>query len=135
MILSLVIALLLLPANIQDGDSTAVHNNERNIILNRNFSEKMITQDAPAGANLVEKAAWTVNLQLVGRDFYRPENYMFFRQAVKTIGFFPAIFATADRIIRDSKMGTAGARIDADHPVIEEGPEVYAPGRNGRDGR
>lgn len=135
MILSLVLAMLLLPVNIQDGDSTAVHHNERNIILNRSFSEKIITETPPAGANGVEKAAWAVSNQLVGRDFYRPANYMFFRQAVKTIGFIPAIFATADRIIRDSKIGTAGARIDAEHPVIEEGPEAYAPGRNGRDGR
>ena len=87
----------------------------------------------PEGANALEKTAWFVNNQLIGKDFYEPANYMFFRQAVKTIGFFPAIFATADRILRDSRIGTASNRTDADNPVIKEGPEAYAPGRAGRE--
>ncbi|MBO4475686.1 MAG: hypothetical protein J5737_03075 [Bacteroidales bacterium] len=97
--------------------------------LKKDFSEKIIEQTPPEGANALEKAAWFVNNQLVGQDFYEPVNYMFFRQAVRTIGFFPAVFATADRILRDSRIGTAGARLDAGHRVIREGPEAYAPGK------
>ena len=44
----------------------------------------------------------------------------------------PAIFATADRVLRDSKIGTYDVRIDAEHPVVNEGPEAYAPGRAGK---
>lgn len=101
--------------------------------LKKDFSEKIINQQPPEGANALEKTAWFVNNQLIGKDFYEPANYMFFRQAVKTIGFFPAIFATADRILRDSRIGTASNRTDADNPVIKEGPEAYAPGRAGRE--
>ncbi|MBO4455921.1 MAG: hypothetical protein J5759_05680 [Bacteroidales bacterium] len=89
-------------------------------------------ESAPEGANVMEKAAWRVSRQLTGRDFYRPVNYMFFRQAVKEIGLIPAIFATADRVLRDSKIGTYDVRIDAEHPVVNEGPEAYAPGRAGK---
>jgi len=103
--------------------------NDKDLILNKSYSDKVIGEAAPEGANAVEKAAWRINRQLTGRDFYRPVNYMFLRQAVKEIGFFPAIFATADRILRDSKIGTYDVRIDAEHPVVNEGPEAYAPGR------
>ena len=104
-------------------------------VLEKDFSEKIISQAPPEGANAVEKAAWFVNNQLTGRDFYEPANYMFFRQAVKKIGFIPAVFATADRIVRDSRIGTASARLDAEHPTIKEGPEAYAPQLSGKDGK
>ena len=106
--------------------------NDRDLIINNSFNDKLIEESAPEGANVVEKAAWGVYRQLGGRDFYRPVNYMFFRQAVKEIGLLPAIFATIDRILRDSKIGTYDVRIDADHPVVAEGPEAYAPGRAGK---
>lgn len=104
-------------------------------VLEKDFSQQIIVQSPPEGANAAEKAAWFVNNQLTGRDFYDPANYMFFRQAVKGIGFIPAIFATADRILRDSRIGTASARLDAGHPTIQEGPEAYAPWRSESDGK
>jgi len=99
------------------------------LLLQSDFSEKIIEQKAPEGANGLEKASWLVNNQLTGRDFYDPANYLFFRQAVKQIGFFPAVFATADRILRDSKLGTFDVHIDATNPVVHEGPEAYSPKR------
>lgn len=104
-------------------------------VLEKDFPEKIISQTPPEGANAIEKAAWLVNNQLTGRDFYEPANYMFFRQAVKRIGFFPAVFATVDRIVRDSRIGTASARLDAEHPTIKEGPEAYAPWLSVKDGK
>ena len=122
--------LMLLLASLAATPSFA--GNDKDLILKKSYSDKVIEESAPEGANAVEKAAWRVNRQLTGRDFYRPVNYMFFRQAVKEIGFFPAIFATADRILRDSKLGTYDVRIDAEHPVVNEGPVAYAPGRTGK---
>lgn len=118
-------------ASAQENDGAG----DRKVILQQSFDGKLIKEAPPAGANGLEKAAWFVYQQLTGRDFYRPENYMFFGKAVKEIGFFPAVFATADRILRDSRIGTASTRLDTEHPTIEEGPEAYAPGRGGRDGK
>jgi hypothetical protein len=123
---TIILLLLLLTA------SAAAQNNDRNLILNKTLTDKVVVETPPEGANVVEKGAWRVYRQLTGRDFYRPANYMFFRQAVKETGFFPAVFATADRILRDSKIGTYDVRIDAAHPMVEEGPEAYAPGRAGK---
>ncbi|MBR4810110.1 MAG: hypothetical protein IK031_07505 [Bacteroidales bacterium] len=105
---------------------------DRSLITGKSFSDKLIEEKAPEGANAIERAAWKVSRQLTGKDFYRPVNYMFFRQAVKEIGLIPAIFATADRILRDSKIGTYDIGLDAAHPLVEEGPEAYAPGRAGK---
>ena len=100
----------------RDGDS--------GLVLQADFSSRIIDRHPPEGANAFEKASWHVYNQLTGRDFYDPANYMFFRQAVSQIGFIPAFFATADRILRDSKLGTADIHIDS---IIHEGPEAYAP--------
>lgn len=99
------------------------------LLLQADFSGRIVTSQPPQDANWLEKASWQVYNQLTGRDFYDPANYMFFRQAVRRIGFIPAFFATADRILRDSKLGTADVQIDASHPVVHEGPEAYAPGK------
>lgn len=96
-------------------------------VLQRDFSAKVLVETAPEGANGIEKAIWNVRKQLQGRDYYNPPNYMFFRLAVKKIGFVPAVFATLDRITRDSKIGTYQEHVTADHPYIEEGPEAYRP--------
>ena len=109
--------------------SALMPGDDRDFILNRSFKDKEIVQKAPDGANCVEKAVWQVSNQLTGRDFYRPTNFMFFRQAVKEIGLVKAIFATADRILRDSKIGTADVYMDPEYPVVREGPEAYVPWR------
>lgn len=106
---------------------------DRSLILESRFTDQVREEKAPEGANFAEKALHEVYKQLSGRDFYRPVNYMFFRQAVKEIGFIPAVFASFDRVLRDSKIGTADVRIDAEHPVVVEGPEAYAPGRAARE--
>jgi hypothetical protein len=112
------------PSGPPEGDSA-----DSQLLLKADFSGKLVTQKAPEGANALEKASWHVYNQLTGRDYYDPANYMFFRQAVKSIGFIPACFATVDRILRDSKIGTADVHIDSADPYIHEGPEAYAPGK------
>ena len=105
---------------------------DRALIFGRDFSDRTTEERAPDGANCFERMSWHISRQLTGRNFYSPANYMFFRQAVKEIGFIPAVFAIADRILRDSKVGTYDVYIDPEHPVIEEGPEAYAPWRAGK---
>ena len=95
------------------------------LTLEADFSGHIVTEQAPAGANAAERAAWAVRRQLAGKDRFDPPNYMFFRQAAKSIGFFPAIFATADRILRDTRIGTVRERFDEYRSSIEEGPEAY----------
>lgn len=107
---------ILFPSNAQ---------NDVRLMLDADFSSMLIREQAPAGANGCEKASYEIYKQLTGRDFYDPPNYMFLRQAVDTIGFFPAVLATLDRIVRDSKIGTATVMLDPDDPVIHEGPEAY----------
>ena len=96
-------------------------------MLDADFSSMQLSEQAPDGANTAERALYELYKQLTGRDFFDPPNYMFFRQAVNTIGFFPAVFATLDRILRDSKLGTATVKLDPDDPYVHEGPEAYLP--------
>ena len=96
------------------------------------FSKQIIKETPPAGANWAERQCYYIRRQLTGRDFYEPANYMFFRPAVKTIGFVPAVFALSDRLLRDSKIGTYDVHIDPDINKIQEGPEAYAPWRKER---
>ena len=103
--------------------------NDVRLMLDADFSSKIISEHAPDGANAGEKAMYELYKQLTGRDFYDPPNYMFFRRAVDTLGFVPAVFATLDRVLRDSKIGTATLKLDPDDPVKHEGPEAYAPQR------
>ena len=105
---------------------------DRQVMLDRSFRDMAVQDDAPDGANPAEKALHRIYRQFTGRDFYKPANYMFFRQAVKEIGFIPAVFATMDRVLRDSKLGTADVHMDPGDPYVEEGPEAYAPRRTGR---
>ena len=96
-------------------------------MLDADFSSVLISEQAPEDANAAERALYEVYKQLTGRDFFDPPNYMFLRKAVSALGFFPGVFATLDRILRDSKLGTATARLDPDDPFIHEGPEAYLP--------
>ena len=96
------------------------------LLRRADFGSVMQTETAPEGANGVEKAMYAVRKQLTGRDFYDPPNYMFFRQAVRSIGFVPAFFATSDRLLRDSRLGTVRTYLNPDDPVIHEGPEAYS---------
>lgn len=99
------------------------------LLRNADFSSVQLQETPPAGANGFERAMYTVRRQLTGRDFYDPPNYMFFRQAVRSIGFVPAFFATGDRLLRDSRLGTVRTYLNPDDPVIHEGPEAYSPRR------
>lgn len=102
---------------------------DRDLILGRQFNGLILTEPVPENANLAEKALHEVYKQFSGNDFYRPANYMFFGSAVRQIGLIPAIFATSDRILRDSKIGTFDVHMDADRPYVSEGPEAYIPRR------
>ena len=106
--------------------SAFAQTDERALLRRADFSKRQITETPPAGANAAEKAMWGVRRQMTGHDMYEPANYMFFRPAVREIGFFPAIFATADRILRDTKLGTAYAVPDMEDGKIHEGPEAYS---------
>ena len=120
----LFIPLLLLALHAAGQDKS-----DRDLVLGHPFGALVLTEHAPEGANLAEKALHEVYKQLSGTDFYRPANYMFFGSAVRQIGLFPAIFATSDRILRDSKLGTYDVHLDAERPFVSEGPEAYIPGR------
>lgn len=112
--------------------AASAQSSDRELMLGKSFDGKLISEQPPRGANAFEKASWFISNQLVGRDFYSPANYMFLRDAVRRIGLIPAFFATADRILRDSRIGTASTPTGPDNPIIEEGPEAYAPWREGR---
>ena len=127
---AIILALLILRSAAASGAEPPVA--DASAMLQKSFEDRITAETPPPGANGIEKAAWHVRRQLTGRDFYEPANYMYLRQAVKEIGLVPAFFSTADRILRDSRMGTAGTRLDASNPVIKEGPEAYAPRRSGK---
>ena len=69
---------------------------------------------------VVEKVSGAIGKQL-GHSYFDPPNYLFFRQAVRELGFFPAVLSTLDRIQRASRLGT----MDALEVPVKEGPEAY----------
>lgn len=99
--------------------------NDIQLMLDADFSYMPVNDKTPEGANAAEKALCEIYRQLTGRDFFDPPNYMFLRRAVNSLGFFPGLFATLDRILRDSKIGTFTSRLDPDDPYVHEGPEAY----------
>lgn len=98
---------------------------DRSLLEAADFSSLTIKEMPPEGANGVETALWSVRKQLTGRDFYEPANYMFVRPAVRELGLIPAVFATSDRILRDTRIGTVQVPLDPADPFIHEGPEAY----------
>ena len=119
----LALILALLPAVLFSASAQ----NDIQLMLDADFSSRLYCEQAPEGANAGEKALYEIYKQLTGRDFYDPPNYMFLRQAVDTLGLVPGVLATLDRVLRDSKIGTATVVLDPDDPVIHEGPEAYLP--------
>lgn len=117
-----VLVLLLLAAAVPALAQTS----DRELLRLADFSSKQIIETPPAGANAAEKTLWGVRRQLTGTDRYEPANYMFFRPAVRELGLIPAFFATADRILRDTRLGTVRALPDPSDGKIHEGPEAYA---------
>lgn len=124
--------ILTLAALLLAMQAAAQNVSDRQALLERSFQGSVISDKAPEGANAAEKALHKIYRQLTGRDFYKPANYMFYRQAVKEIGPLRASVAIIDRILRDSKLGTADVHMDADYPYVEEGPEAYVPWRAGK---
>ena len=98
---------------------------DRDLLRQADFSSRCITETPPAGANAAEKALWGIRRQLTGQDVYEPANYMFLRPAVRELGLIPAVFATSDRILRDTRIGTVNVRRDPLDGKIHEGPEAY----------
>lgn len=76
---------------------------------------------------VVEKVSGAIGKQL-GHNYFDPPNHLFFRQAVRELGFFPAVLATLDRIQRASRLGT----MDAKSLPVKEGPEAYGKRRRKR---
>ncbi len=67
-----------------------------------------------------------VRRQLQGACRYSPECPQFFVQAIREIGFVPAVFATADRLTRCTKIGTAASYHNiGEDGLIHEGVEAY----------
>lgn len=98
---------------------------DRDLLRQADFSSRCITETPPAGANAAEKALWGIRRQLTGQDLYEPANYMFVRPAVRELGLIPAVFATSDRILRDTRIGTVNVRRDPVDGKIHEGTEAY----------
>ena len=111
--------------------SAFAQTDERELLRKADFSSQLIKETPPAGANCAERAMWSLRRQLTGRDMYEPANYMFVRQATCEIGFVPAVFATADRILRDTRIGTVRAIPNPEDGRIHEGPEAYRLRRDG----
>ena len=105
--------------------SAFAQTDERELLRDADFSGQLIKETPPAGANCAETAMWSLRRQLTGRDMYEPANYMFVRQATREIGLVPAVFATADRILRDTRIGTVRAIPNPEDGRIHEGPEAY----------
>lgn len=118
---------LLLAAALLCGASLYSQTPDSELLRRADFSGKRTIERAPDGANCTERALYNVRKQLTGRDFYEPANYMFMRPAVREIGLIPAFFATSDRILRDTRIGTASLHLDPSDPFVHEGPEAYAP--------
>ena len=100
---------------------------DRELLRQADFSRSIVTEQPPEGAGCCGRAMYSVRRQLTGRDVFDPPAYMFFGQAVKQLGLVPAVFATADRLLRDSRIGTVLAHLEPDDPYIHEGPEAYIP--------
>ena len=105
--------------------SAFAQTDERELLRKADFSSQLIKETPPAGANCAESALWSLRRQLTGHDMYEPANYMFVRQATREIGLVPAVFATADRILRDTRIGTVRAIPTPEDGRIHEGPEAY----------
>ena len=72
-----------------------------------------------------------VSDQLVRNQVFDPDCIDYFSEAVRELGFFGALFSTADRMTRSSRIGSALSRPDADGKV-HEGPEAYRIKRKGK---
>lgn len=67
-----------------------------------------------------------IRRNLAGACHYYPCCAEYFGQAVREIGFFPALFSFADRITRCSTIGTASSQHKReDDGLIHEGTEPY----------
>lgn len=115
----LLLVFLMLPAVMKAGEP------DRDLILGADFSSKVIKVEAPKDISKVEEALYKVDKQLTGRCYFNPPCYLFFGQAVRELGFVPAVFATSDRILRCTRIGMVLEKFDEDHRHIDEGPEAY----------
>lgn len=86
---------------------------------------------APAADSLTraDRVAEALDRQLAGSCPFDPGNRAFFRQAVREAGFIPAVFFTADRLTRSSRVGTTQHHHFSEDGFIHEGVEAYLPGK------
>ena len=122
----LLLTAVLLPAVL--GAQTA----DLDRIAGADFSPLLITETPPDSLSVAETVMYTVNKQLTGRCYFDPPCYLYFGQAVRTLGPVSGTLSTLDHIIRCSRIGTARIHFDPTDPYIHEGPEAYLPERRRR---
>ena len=105
---------------------------DRDLIADADFSSLLSRETRPDSLSVAEKLMFTVNQQLTGRCYFDPPCYLYFGQAVRTLGIVSGTLSTLDHIIRCSRIGTARIHFDPADPFIHEGPEVYLPERRRR---
>lgn len=76
-------------------------------------------------ALLASEPASVIGRELAGGRQYSPSNSQFFVDAVHEIGVVPAVFATADRMTRNSVIGSALRTNRNSQGRIEEGVQPY----------
>ncbi len=97
---------------------------DRELMLRSRFSAPDVEQAADS-TTVAERIAGAIGTQLGSRGFYNPPTYLFFRKAVKELGFLRGSLATIDRMLKASKIGTATSKAQAGPDGIAEGPEAY----------
>lgn len=91
------------------------------------FSASVVCAGEGRDTTVVARGALAVSRQMSSACAYSPSCPVFFTQARRELGFFPALFATADRITRSSgRIGIAGRSFKPDEDGFRhEGPEAY----------
>ena len=122
----LVMLILLLPLGLR------AQTDDRTLLLEADFTPLLSREAPPEGISPIEKSMYRMNLQLTGRCYFNPPCYLFYSQAVRDLGFLRGSFATVDRLLRCSRIGTARVHFDPADPHIHEGTEAYLPERRQR---
>lgn len=88
--------------------------------------ETSAAEDRSAPENARNREREGVHGGVLGNSPYSPACPQFFVEATREIGFVPAVFATADRMTRCTKIGTAASyHLRGEDGLIHEGVEAY----------
>ncbi len=101
---------------------------DREFLANANFYNGRLEDKNIDSLSGFGKITTVVNRQLSGRCFFEPECNLFFEEAVHRFTLFPAIFITADRMTRCSRIGAAGMPsfyFESEDGKFHEGTDAY----------